>query len=248
MIYLLFALLGLVVAVVINVLADDLPRRVWPERPHCPNCDYQYGVWGWWGLGRLAFQWGECPRCGEKTRRRPVLVEVGTVILFALLPWLIPNPVNLAINTLFIAVLILIIVIDLEHRLILHVVTVPTTLVALGLAYFYEGNSVLSALVGAVIGFLVFYLLFWIGNLMYGAGALGFGDVMLSMTMGAMLGFNRIFFALMLGILIGGVFSLILIVVRRGMRNLYLPYGQYLAIAGIIMLIWGEWVYLWYVS
>lgn len=203
---------------------------------------------GWWAVGRLAFEGGKCPNCGLPTRKRPLIVEIVTTSLFAALPALITDPINLAINSFFAAVLILIIVIDLEHRLILHVVTIPTTLIALGLAYFSSENSIPSALYGAIAGFLIFYILFWVGQILYGPGALGFGDVMLAMTMGAMLGFHRILFALILGILIGGLFSLTLIVVRRGMRNLYLPYGQYLALAGIIMLIWGQQFFVWYTN
>lgn len=248
MVYILFALLGLLLGALINALADDLPQRTRPQLPHCPQCQHRHNVIGWWAIGRLLFQNGQCPNCELPTRNRPLIVEVCTLVLFIALPALIPDPVTLAINSFFAAVLILIIVIDLEHRLILHVVTVPTTLLAIGLAYFSRENAIPNALVGAVTGFILFFLLYWVGQLLYGPGALGFGDVMLAMTMGAMLGFHRIIFTLVLGILIGGIFSIILVIVRRGMRGVYLPYGQYLAIAGIIMLIWGQRFYDWYVG
>ena len=97
------------------------------------------------------------------------------------------------------------------------------------------------ALLGAAVGFVIFYGLYWLAQLLYGAERvpLGYGDVKLAMLMGAMLGFHRIFFALMLGILLGGVFSLLLLLTRRVNRDTALPYGQYLALAAIVMLIWG---------
>lgn len=248
MIYILFALLGLLLGALINALADDLPERTRPQLPHCPQCHQRHNVIGWWASGRLLFQNGQCPNCELPTRKRPLFVEIGTLLLFTALPALISDPFTLATHSFYIAVLILIIVIDLEHRLILHVVTFPTTLLAIGLAYFSNNSSVSLAFLGAITGFILFYLLYWVGQILYGPGALGFGDVMLAMMMGAMLGFQLIIFTLVLGILIGGVFSIILVIVRRGMRGVYLPYGQYLAIAGIIMLIWGTQFFSWYTS
>jgi len=75
---------------------------------------------------------------------------------------------------------------------------------------------------------------------MFGVGALGFGDVKLAMLLGAMVGLQSIPFTLALGIVLGGVGTvLILLINRRVGRHTALPYGQYLAVAGIIMLYWG---------
>lgn len=121
-----FALAGLLVGALINVLADDLPARVRPSRPHCPRCGHRYVPSRWLAVGRV-LQGGACPNCGHPTRNRALYVEIGTAALFAVLPWLISPAVDLVIYTIYIAVLILVIVIDLEHRLILHVVTFPAT-------------------------------------------------------------------------------------------------------------------------
>jgi leader peptidase (prepilin peptidase) / N-methyltransferase len=171
-------------------------------------------------------------------------------LLFALLPALFDVWSNLLINALYIAVLVLIIVIDLEHRLILDVVTLPMTGLALLFSFVLtnEQNNIWLALVGAVTGFLIFYFAYWIGQLMFGPGALGFGDVKLAMLMGAMIGFHRIIFALILGILLGGLISALLLASRRFSRNQHLPYGQYLALGGIIMILWGVQFVAWYIG
>ncbi|MCA9958641.1 MAG: prepilin peptidase [Anaerolineales bacterium] len=239
MLNLLFALLGLIVGVVINALADDLPQRKRPSLPHCHACQHRYTPMQWLGVG-------QCAQCAVAPRRRVLWVVVGTAVLFALLPTLIPEPVNLWVNALYTAVFILVIVIDLEHKLILNVVTFPATAVALLLSFVVTDNNIRLALVGAVVGFVLFYIAYWIGQLMFGPGALGYGDVKLAMAMGAMLGFHRILFALGLAIVLGGVISGVLLLSRRFHRYTYLPYGQYLAIAGIIMLIWGVRIAEWY--
>jgi leader peptidase (prepilin peptidase)/N-methyltransferase len=246
---LLYAFIGLLVGGLLNVLADDLPRREGLRRPYCPQCGYRYGPVGWLAIGRLLSSRGGCPQCGLPFRRRPLLVEVATAAAFALLSLLFDNPFSLLLYSYHVAVLILVIVIDLEHRLILHVVTFPSTAVALIGSYFLDDgtNSLPSALLGMATGFVIFYSLYLLGRRLFGPGALGFGDVTLSMTLGAMLGLHRIIFALVFAILLGGAVSVLLIVSGRfGLRS-RVAYGPFLALAGLAMIGWGMEVLAWYV-
>ena len=238
----LFAILGLLVGGLINVLADDLPARVRPGKPHCPRCGHIYGPAGYLAIGQLV-QGGACPDCELPTRRRSLIVEIGTALLFALLPWLIEPVSDLLIYSIYIAVLILVIVTDIEHRLILHVVTFPTTAFALLASFLLTDSSFLLSLAGAVVGFVFFYLAYLLGAKLFGPGALGFGDVTLATMMGAMLGFHRIFFALVLGVLLAGMWGAIVLLTRRGSRRSYFAYGPFLAVAGMFMIIWGDQLY-----
>jgi leader peptidase (prepilin peptidase)/N-methyltransferase len=245
---LLYALVGLLVGSLLNVLADDLPRRQGLGRPHCPQCGYVYGPLGWLAIGRLLSGQRACPQCGLPFRWRPLLVELTTMLAFALLTLLFHTPFSLLLYSYHVAVLILVIVIDLEHRLILHAVTFPSTAVALIGSYFVDDNSnslTLSAL-GMVAGFLIFFALYLLGQRLFGPGALGFGDVTLSMTLGAMLGLHRILFALVLAILLGGLISLLLIVSGRFNLRSRVAYGPFLAIAGLVMIGWGMAFLAWY--
>lgn len=250
MLNVLFAFIGWLVGGVINVLGDDLPDRVRPQAPHCPRCGTPRPVVSWLAVGHWLWGGRACANCQLPIPRRHLAVEMGTAVLFAALPSLITSGwPQLLITAFYLAVLILIIVIDMEHKLILHVVTFPTTLLAIGLSEWMVGqNNWKLAAVGAVTGFLIFYIFFWLGQFIFGPGALGFGDVTLSMTMGAMLGFELIPFTLMLGILIGGVLTTLLLLTRRLNRSNYIPYGPFLAVAGMIMLLWGPQLYQWYVG
>lgn len=244
----LFALLGLLTGGVINMLADELPTRQRPGRPRCIQCQYRYGPPGWLALGRRMWGGGRCPDCGLRTRRRALLVEGTTAISFAILPFFVEEPANLLFGALYVAILILVIVTDLEHRLILHAVTVPGTLLALVGSIFINGNSLLFALLGAVIGFVVFFAFFWLGKTLFGPGALGFGDVTLSTMMGAMVGFPAIIFALTLGILLGGVLTFLFMLLGRLSLRSHVAYGPFLAVAGIVIIIWGEELFNWYIN
>ncbi len=241
MIFLLFVLLGWLAGVCINLLSDYLPanRLANESISFLPN-----------PISNASALWRRLRGIVEyPNHNRGMAVELGTALMLGILPALIANRLLLSVHALYIAILILIIVIDIEHRLILHVVTIPATIVALGLSLALpEYPSWISAGLGAICGFLFFYLFYLLGTKLYGPGALGFGDVTLSMTMGAMLGFTYIFFALVAGILLGGVFTLLMLIFRRKGMKTYIPYGPYLAAGGIIMLIWGQQVVAWYLG
>ena len=245
---LLFALIGLVTGAIINLLADELPARERPGRPRCIQCRHEYGPQQWLALGRRFWGEGRCPECGLPTRMRALLVEIVTGGIFAVLPLFLERPADLFFGSLYIAILILVIVTDLEHRLILHAVTVPGTLLALVGSLFVSDNSLLFALLGALFGFVIFFVFFWLGKLLFGPGALGFGDVTLATMMGAMVGFPAIVFALVLGIFLGGFLTFFFLLVGRLSLRSHVAYGPYLAVAGIVVVVWGERILNWYLS
>ncbi|MCZ7669288.1 MAG: A24 family peptidase [Chloroflexi bacterium] len=106
--------------------------------------------------------------------------------------------------------------------------------------------NIWSALVGAVLGFLIFLGIYGLAKVTFGPGAIGQGDVKLAMMMGAMLGVPDIVAAIVLGIVLGGLISALLLLSRLVKRGTYLPYGQYLALAAMIMLMWGSAVIAWW--
>ncbi|NHZ71806.1 MAG: hypothetical protein GWP17_01820 [Aquificales bacterium] len=249
MIYLLFTLVGLLVGALINVLSDDWPRREPLSRPHChnPECSHVYRPSRWLGVSRRLLD-GACSECRTPTRKRVVLVEVATAVIFTAMPFFFSDPVVLAIYTFYMAILILVIVIDLENRLILDKVTYPGTILALLFTFVLPNINLRSALAGAVIGFLIFLGIYWLAKHTFGSGAIGWGDVMLAMMMGAMLGVPSIITAIVIGILLGGVTSAFLLATRLVKPKTHLPYGQYLAVATMIMIVWGPAINTWWLG
>ena len=73
-------------------------------------------------------------------------------------------------------------------------------------------------------------------------------DVTLSATLGFMLGFHRVFFALVLGILLAGLWSLVGLLSGRISRRTHFAYGPFLAVAGIVMIVWGDRIYDWVIN
>lgn len=148
------------------------------------------------------------------------------------------NQLTTLIAGIYILVLILILVIDLQQRRILNVVTLPAALLALLVGLTNGRESFLLSLLGAIAGFLFFYLLYWLGRILYGRGALGFGDVKLAMLLGAMLGLQYLWPVLLLGILLAGLATVLLLLTGRAALRSSMPYGVFLAAAGIMVLLW----------
>ncbi len=143
------------------------------------------------------------------------------------------------IQGLYIGILFVILLVDVRERRVRNALALPATGLAL-LAGLLDGREAfLLTVSGALAGFLFFYGLYWLGRNLYGRSVLGFGDVKLAMLLGAMLGLQQVFPALVLGILLAGCSGMILLLTKRAGRHSTLPYGAFLAAAGILMLLGG---------
>ncbi len=256
----LYALLGLLAGIVINVAADQLPRwRRVRRQPFCSYCDQPRPWWAWSGtLAYLRFK-PHCEHCGAPISWRHPLVELGTAALFAFLwqRYASSEQASLLLPyTVYSAILVLILVIDLEHKLILNIVIYPAWLLAfLGSLlhpnpYFYR-----FALLGGAIGFSLLFLVYLLGELFVrvvsrmrgkpiNAVAFGFGDVRLGGFLGLVLGFPQVLTALLYGILLGGLVSLLYwfvqaVILRRYSLFTAIPYGPFLIAGASVVLFFG---------
>ena len=249
--------LGWLAGYFVNYASDVLPHTRRFSHPVCAHC-------------QTSFSWADyltlraCRSCGKGRSLRTWLVQILAVASFIYF-WLSPSKVlGFSLGALVLIYFGIITVIDLEHRLILY----PTSLVGavLGLyvgTYIYSRSSGIllgagSSLLGGLIGFGVMYLLYQVGGLvarlrarkMQAAGqaddeeeALGGGDVYLLGVLGLMLGKDFILNALVMGVLFGGIVSLLFIIaqlVRRRYSNdalmTFIPYGPYFIIAAFYIL------------
>jgi prepilin signal peptidase PulO-like enzyme (type II secretory pathway) len=173
-------------------------------------------------------------------------------IIASVLVWFFPpSGLGYSLGILILAFFGVVLVIDLEHRLILH----PVSLVGviLGLIAGFIARGIVPTLIGGAAGFAIMFVLYTIGVWFAkyrarkmgnddGEEALGFGDVMLAGVLGLMLGWPLIWFGLVLGILLGGLISLVIIIFlvvsgRYKTMSYFIAYGPYL-IAGAILLIY----------
>lgn len=154
---------------------------------------------------------------------------------FALLNQSLPGRATLP-AMLFAGLLALVAVIDLERRIVPNVIVLPATAAAVVMAT--AQGSVMS-LAGAAVAFLLFLALYAAGRLVYGAGAMGMGDVKLAMFIGAVLGLAQMPYALALGLFAAGGAALLLLGIRRVRPGDAIPLGYCLTLGGLAVLAWS---------
>ena len=249
--------LGWAAGLFVNYASDVLPDTRRFSQPTCPHCQNHFS----WA-DYLTFR--ACRSCGANRDLRTWVVQILTVASFVYF-WLVPSEaIGLPLSLIVLVYFAIITVIDLEHRLILH----PTSLfgAALGLIVgtVIHGRAdglllgIGNSLLGGLVGFGIMFLLYQLGTLvarfrarkMQAAGqtddeeeALGGGDVYLAGVLGLMLGLPYIVYALVYGVLLGGLVSVLFIaalVVRRRYSSealmTFIPYGPYFIIGAFYML------------
>jgi leader peptidase (prepilin peptidase)/N-methyltransferase len=255
MMMLLYALLGLLVGAFLNLCADQLPRwRRLRRRPFCPYCEEPRPAWAW--ISTLAFLClkRDCKHCGAPISWRHLITELGTAGLYAFLWARYSQPgteMLLLLYTIYSTIFVLVIVIDLEHRLILNVVMYPAWAIALLGSFVHPTPDFWKrALIGAALGFLLLYAVY-LGGVIFvkilsrvrgrniHTVAFGFGDVRLGLFIGLVLGFPDVLDALFYAILLGGVAGLLVMFVQSVILRRYrlftaIPYGPFLVIGALV--------------
>jgi len=246
---------GLIIAIisgwllggVVNYLGDVLPHRRRLVRPFCLNCQAEQSSW-WFGL------WpANCQSCGMRRSWRAWVVHVAGAGVAAFL-WINQSfSLPFWLNLLVWAYFGLVIVIDLEHRLILHVTSWAGA--ALGLVVGIWLHGVTTTLLGGAAGYGLMLGLYWLGNVFVRfmsrrrklgendapiEDALGYGDVNLAGVVGLMLGWPGVLAGLVVAILLGGAVSLLYLVAAIALRRYRafaaIPYGPFLAFASLYLL------------
>lgn len=256
-----FAFVGALVGILLNRAADNLPppgQRSMLETPRCPYCNTRRAPLEQIGVLSFGLRRDKCHQCGAPLTLRAPLVEIGAAFSFAFLAARNEFGIYLLSLCFFTAILILIAVIDLEHKLILDVVTLPATLLALLASPIVLGASDVTlatadwqmyifSLMGAVVGVLITFGIYWLGVLFLrivnrnrskkiNTVAFGMGDVKLAGLLGALVGAPGILYVLMYAFLLGGLGALFAIVLQlargRGFAlGMAIPYGPYLILA-----------------
>jgi leader peptidase (prepilin peptidase)/N-methyltransferase len=171
-------------------------------------------------------------------RRRERAVVASLVVLFGLLAWHnYGDPAGLIVSWCYAWFLITVLVIDLETRRVLNVMLLPAAVFALAAGLWLGRPSLPSMLAGAVVAFGLFWCLYCIGHIVFGRGALGFGDVKLVAVIGLMTGYPNVLHALVIGVTLGGLAAIVLLATRRAGWTSTCAYAPYLA-AGAMLALW----------
>lgn len=263
-------LLGLFIGSFLNVVIHRLPimmERQWaqevaafreeslPEQPRfnlmvprsrCPHCGHQISalenipVISWLALR------GKCRACKAPISIRYPLVELATAGLSLLIFLSFGATAHMLATLVLLWALIALTMIDFDTQLLPDDITLP--LLWAGLLFnIVNGFTPLSdAVLGAAIGYLALWSVFWLFKLATGREGMGYGDFKLMAALGAWLGWQALPLILLLSSLVGSVVGIGYYIVRK--ESAPFAFGPYIAIAGIIALLWGKPLVAWYLG
>jgi leader peptidase (prepilin peptidase)/N-methyltransferase len=241
-------LFGSIVGSFLNVCIYRLPRgeSVVAPRSRCPGCGKPIRAWDNIPILSFLVLRGRCRDCGQPVAWRYPLVEGLTGILFALTVAHY-GPTALAASLLpFVAALVVIAFVDLDHQLIPNVITLPGIPLGLLAGLAVGGPPILDRILGALTGAGFLYLVLLYGGVLYGQDAMGEGDLNLMALVGAFLGWKAVAVTLLVGCLSGSLAGLTLIALRRLGRREHMPFGPFLALGALVSLFWGDALVAWY--
>jgi leader peptidase (prepilin peptidase)/N-methyltransferase len=249
LLYLFAGLLGLAVGSFLNVCIYRIPlgkSLAYPPSA-CTQCGRplrwfeNVPVMAWLALG------GACRTC--KTRISPVypLVELFTGAMFVWAWWQYGPGWLLVSHLLFGCSLIVLFFIDLRHRILPNVITLPGIVVGL-LFSVVNPPGWASSLIGILLGGLIPFAIAEIYARVRGEEGLGMGDVKMLAMIGAFLGWKLMILTLVLASFMGSIVGLGLIVARRGDMKYALPFGTFLTLAAFVSVGTGTRILAWYLT
>jgi leader peptidase (prepilin peptidase)/N-methyltransferase len=139
-------------------------------------------------------------------------------------------------------------VIDIDHQILPDSMTLG--LMWLGLLLNTQGlfTDLHSAVLGAALGYGSLWTVFWLFKLATGKDGMGFGDFKLLAALGAWLGYSALPLIILLSSVVGAVVGIAGILILGRDKNLPIPFGPYLAMAGWIAALWGDQIIHWYLG
>ncbi|PJG59876.1 prepilin peptidase [Aeromonas cavernicola] len=217
-------------------------------RSACPHCGH--AITALENIPLLSWLWlkGRCRDCQASISARYPLVELLTALLSVVVAMVMTPGWGTLAALLLTWTLVALAFIDLDKMLLPDQLTLP--LLWGGLLFNWVGGLVplADAVIGAMVGYLVLWSLYWAFKLLTGKEGMGYGDFKLLAALGAWLGWQALPIALLLSSLIGALVGITLLLLRKHQQGKPIPFGSYLAVAGWVALLWGNALTNWYLD
>jgi leader peptidase (prepilin peptidase)/N-methyltransferase len=258
-------ILGLIIGSFLNVVIYRLPimiERNWRQecaellqidqpktskifnlslpRSHCPHCQHQLTILENIPLISYIWQRGKCTHCQNKINFSYPLVETISAILAMITAWHFGFNWTLLAALALTWALIAASAIDIKHQILPDNITIPFLWLGLYCNLFGLYTNIESSVIGAIIGYLSLWSIYWIYKLLTGKEGIGYGDFKLLAMLGAWLGWQALLPIILIASIVAATIGSILIFFYGKDKNIPIAFGPYLAGAGWISLLWGD--------
>ena len=207
---------------------------------HCPGCGHKIRFWENIPILSYLLLRRRCSECGMRIPGRYPLVESLTAILTVVVAWHYGPGIQALAAAVLTWTLIALSVIDADHQLLPDSITLPTLWLGLGLSLFGIFTNTHDAIIGAIAGYLSLWLVFQSFRLLTGKEGMGYGDFKLLAMLGAWIGWQGLFSIVLTSSLLGALVGVSIVAFIGRDRQIPIPFGPYLSLAGWITLLWGQ--------
>ncbi|MFT6099891.1 MAG: leader peptidase (prepilin peptidase)/N-methyltransferase [Arenicella sp.] len=221
-------------------LADQHPPTLSKPASHCGQCKTPIRAWQNIPLISWLLLRGKCASCSKAISIRYPVVELLTSILSAIVVYKFGFSLQAGFGLIFTWALVALSFIDFDHKLLPDEIVLPTLWLGLGLSLVPVFTDPNSAILGAIIGYLVFWIVFQVFLRLTGKEGMGYGDFKLMALMGAWLGWTYIPQIILISAVLGSIVGIALMVIKKVSGELAIPFGPYIALAGWLAMIWGD--------
>ena len=228
-------------AELLGVKVDDSPEVTLSRpRSRCPSCAAAIAWHQNIPVLSYALLRGRCAACRTRIAARYPLIEIGTGILFAAVGWRFGATPTSLLWCGFAAALVALAAIDWDTTLLPDNLTLPLLWAGLVSSLLGWTIPLSDSLWGAVVGYLSLWSVYWLFKLTTGKEGMGFGDFKLLAALGAWLGLKMILPILLAASMIGAVVGLVMKFGGSLREGRYVPFGPFLAGAGLAVMLAGQ--------
>jgi leader peptidase (prepilin peptidase)/N-methyltransferase len=242
-ILILLILIGLALGSFLNVCIYRIPLKksiLFPSS-FCPHCGEKIRVRDNIPLLSFVLLKGKCRKCKAKISLQYPLVEFITSALIVITYLRFGSSWEFVSKSILVLSLVVIFFIDLKHRIIPDVITLPGIALGFFFSFFVESPSPRDSLIGIMVGGVMFYLSAVLGELLFKKESMGGGDIKLAIMLGAFLGWQKILLVFLLsaasGAMVGGI---VLFFSKEVKETKMIPFGPFLALGSILAIFLGD--------
>ncbi len=219
---------------------DNEPYNLVLPRSRCPKCGHLITAFENIPVISYLFLGGKCSGCKTPISIRYPSIELLTGLVFLFSAFHFGWSIQTAATMMLASFLIPLIFIDIDRKLLPDNLVYP--LLWIGIIFNFNGTFVdlETSVIGALAGYLSLWSIFWLFKLVTGKEGMGYGDFKLLAALGAWLGWKMLPLIILLSSVVGAVLGILILVLNKKGRETTIPFGPYLAIAGLIALFWGE--------
>jgi len=222
------------------------PFNLLRPRSRCSTCGAPVKAWqnipviSWLILG------GKCASCKATISVRYPIIELATGLLTGVVVWQFGASTESLLALLLVWALIALTVIDIDHQILPDNITQPLLWLGIIASLTKSADSALpfpdlqSSVIGVIAGYLSLWSVYWVFKLITGKEGMGYGDFKLLAALGAWLGWQMLPVVILLSALVGAAVGLGMIIFLGRDKQIPMPFGPYLAGAGLIALFRGN--------